>query len=108
MERRKSAMKHMNKNLRPLCEGNFSKRGPHLGRILVPKQRKQQITFERLKVLQQGKIIFLGSAAQTKESSPRATGTLEAQTSQSSVFNCLGPSKQAPKFQKANQDKKQQ
>lgn len=30
VERRKSVMKHMNKDLRPLCEGKFPKRGPHL------------------------------------------------------------------------------
>lgn len=29
-ERRKSVMKHLNKDLRPLCEGKFPDRGPHL------------------------------------------------------------------------------
>ena len=47
MECRKSVMKHMNKDLRPLCEGDFPKRGPHLfGRTLDPRQRRWQIILE--------------------------------------------------------------
>ena len=42
MECRKSVMKHMNKDLRPLCERKFPKRGPHLGKILDQKQRNSR------------------------------------------------------------------
>ena len=47
MEHRKSVMKHMNKDLHPLCEGKFPKRGPHLfGEDFGSKERRRQMILE--------------------------------------------------------------
>ena len=111
MERRKSVMKHMNKDLRPLCEGKFPKRGPHLfGEDFGFKAKKMADNIRALKGVSTGKDCFSRFGGSNKGKQPqsrRFTWGKNAQTSQSSVFNRLGPSKQNFKFQRSNQHKKQ-
>ena len=112
MERRKSVMKHMNKDLRPLCEGKFPKRGPHLfGEDFGSKAKKTADNIRALKGVTIGKDRFSQFSSSNKGKQPQScqyTWGKSAQTSQSSVFNRLGPSKQTSKFQKSSQDNKKQ
>ena len=110
VERRKSVMKHMNKDLRPLYERKFPNRGPHLfGEDFGSKEKKTANNIRALKGVAMGKDRFSWFGGSNKGKQPqnrRYTWGKSAQTSQSSVFNCLGSSKQTSKFQKPNQDKK--
>lgn len=114
VECRKSLMKHMNKDLRPLCEGKFPKRGPHLfGEDFGSKAKKTANNIRALKGVSMGRNRFSQFGSSNKGKQPQShqfTRGKTAQTSQSSVFNRLGPSKQDQnsKFQKSNQDKKNQ
>ena len=59
MERRKSVMKHMNKDLHPLCEGKFPMRGPHLfGEDFGSKAKKTADNIRALKGVAVGKDRF--------------------------------------------------
>ena len=81
-ECRKSLMKHLNKDLRPLCGSKFPGCGPYLfGEDFGTKAKKTADNIRVLRGISVGKNSWI---------------------SQSSVFNRLGHSKQVPKFQKSN------
>ena len=116
-ERRKSMMKHLNKDLRPLCEGKFPNRGPYLfGENFGAKAKKTADNIRALKGVSTGKNRFSRFGDSNKGKQPQSrryswgknTWGKSMQTSQNSVFNRLGPSKQASKFQRNSQENKKQ
>ena len=79
-ECRKSLMKHLNKDIRPLCGSTFPGRGQYLfGEDFGTNAKKTADNIKALKSISVGKDCFPSSAAQ-KESSPRAAGFHGAET----------------------------
>ena len=73
VERRKSLMKHMNKDLRPLCEGKFPKRGPHLfGEDFGSKAKKTADNIRALKGVSTGKDRFSRFGGSNKGKQPQS------------------------------------
>ena len=101
-------MKHMNKDLCPLCEGRFSKRGPHLfGEDIGSKAKKTADNIQALKGVAVGKDCFSQFGGSNKGKQPqscRYPWGKSAQTSQSQLSRSLKANLQ---IQKSNQDKKQ-
>ena len=111
-ERRKSLMKHLNKDLRPLCEGKFPNRGPYLfGEDFGSRAKKTSDNIRALKGISSSKDRFSRFGDSNKGKQPQSRRPIwgkNSQSSQNSVFSRLGPSKQFPKFNKSNANIKKQ
>ena len=77
-------IKHLNKELRPLCEADFPGRGPHLFGVKFAAIAKS--TADCLKHVRTT-VIFSGMAAQAKGNSPWAASK---NTAKNSIFYRLG------------------
>ena len=73
VECRKSLMKHMNKDLRPLCEGKFPKCGPHLfGEDFGSKAKKTANNIRALKGVSMGRDRFSQFGSSNKGKQPQS------------------------------------
>ena len=112
-ERRKCLMKHLNKNLHPLCEGKFPNRGAYLfGDNFGSKAKKTADNIRALKGVSFTKERFSRYGGPNKGKQPQGRRYFwgkNAQPTQSSIFNRLGPAKQASanRNNRPQQNKKQ-
>ena len=101
LERRKSAMKHLNKDLQPLAKGKFPNRGPWLfGEDFGSKAKSMSDSIKALKTtLGKRKTPFSGNGGPTKKQrfpaqnpqGRRGYGVHQQQFSAGSIFQRLGP-----------------
>ena len=112
-ERRKCLMKHLNKDLCPLCEGKFPNRGACLfGDNFGSKAKKTADNIRALKGVSSAKERFSQYGGPNKGKQPQGRRYFwgkNTQSTQSSIFNRLGPAKQAPanRNNRPQQSKKQ-
>ena len=103
-------MKHLNSDLRPLCEGKFPDRGTYLfGENFGVKAKKASDNIRALKGISsggKGRFSRFGGSNKGKQPQSRrftwgkSSWNKNTQGTQNSVINRLGPSQQNPKFQK--------
>ena len=107
-ERRKSLMKHLNKDLNTLCEGDFQDRGPYLfGEKFGSKAKNMADNIKALKGVRAQKPSrpFSGNGGPSKGKQPLGRRyNWGKNTSKNTVFSRLGPSK--TKFQRSDQSRK--